>query len=534
MEVTWEIAGETGAKMSAARLPLASLFPLVQDIVFSSQAADTWGYFLPITADGHNSEYLPDRQQTISLFRNGVREFCGRVVSRKYIYNNTGQGWQIQVKGGWAELEKVPLISDTSATYDIDAANLADSIRTVLQKAITDGGVRLQIGDIAPMMNCFPLQFRAATVAATVRDLLRFAQDAFTYVDYRSEGLPTLHILRRPTASARTIILGSDFVTRCELSPNDDASPDRVDFIYAVADANGIVTQITESAGVDQPRNRLQVVTADTGFEEFQARATEGQQTIRTSTGLTWAGYLNTNTELSAYVTANSVPAFSVGPGSYSDQNSPSTPTSFFTVSFPATTFQSGDDITGKQVIIKGQWRDWMERLGFAATKATANACFYLIGTGTLPAWVAELPVPYYYHEGYASGLPAGKWAVWIYTSQAADMISPSFAADTIVRDPGDYPLDAPPAGIASFILAAMTEPPYDGVADFDSFQPYERGLGRVHNVSGGPAELESAKATPKQERISIQTGARNLSFGSSAAGSGLDLMSRFRRVSAK
>jgi hypothetical protein len=534
MEDTWEIAGETGSKMSAARLPLAALFPLVQDVVFNSQAADTWGYFLPISSDGRNSDYLPDRQQTISLFRNGIREFCGRVVSRKYIFNSTGQGWQIQCQGGWAELEKVPLISDTSATYDIPTANLADSIRAALQKAISDGGARIQIGSIAPMMDCFPLQFRAATVAATVRDLLRFAQDAFTHVDYRSDGHPTLHILRRGSASARTIILGSDSVTRCELSPNDDASPDRVDFIYAVADANGIVTQITESAGVDNPRNRLQVVTAPTGFEEFQTRATENQQTLRTATGLTWAGYLNVNTELNAYVTANSVPSFSVGPGAYADQNSPSTPTSFFTVTFPATTFQSEDDITGKQVVIKGQWRDWMDALGFSAVKATANACFYLTGTGSLPGWVFDLPVPFYYHAGYASGLPAGKWAVWIYVTQAVDMLSPSFPSDTVVRDPGDYPLDAPPAGIASFLLSAMTEPPYDGAADFDSFQPYERGLGKVHNVAGGPVELEAAKATPKQERISIQTGSRSLSFGTSAAGSGLDLMSRFRRVSAK
>lgn len=550
MNGTWEIAGEIGAELGPARLPLTALFPLVQDLVFSSQAADTWGYFLPINDDGSNSEYLPARQQTISLFRDGVREFCGRVVSRKYIFNSTGQGWQIQVKGGWYELEKVPLISDTAATYDIAPANIADSLRVILQKAITDGGARLQIGDISAMMDCFALQFRSATVAATVRDLLRFAQDAFTFVDYQSEGLPTLHISRRSTASARTIVLGTESVTRCELSPNDDAAPDRVDFIYALADSNGIVSQITESAGSASPSNRLQVVTAATGFEEFQTRAAATEVLMETTTTASWAYAYAADPKLKDIVGLPD-PFTS---GSYSRPTG-GTYTTKGSVSVAGTTPAfSGFTAPNNHAIVTGEVKDFMvTKLGI--TKGVCNFAGHFwwkyqledaSGDIDPPDWAAALMGAggYLLYGWWTTGTGglndqsnSNTWSaayIRLYVEFEGVAISRDFTSSTAVRDPGDYSLVAPPTGIAPFLLAAMTDPPYDGQADFDSFQSYERGLGRVHNVSGGPDELLTAKATPKQERISIQTGVRSVAFGSSAAGSGLDLMSRFRRVSAK
>jgi hypothetical protein len=533
MQDEWEISGEIGAGMGPARLNLAALYPLVQPLVFRSQAADSFGYFLPIEVDGSNSHYVPDRGQSISLWREGVREFTGRVVTRKYIYNGTGQGWQIEANGGWHELERLPLLAGENATYDLPQQNIRDSILAILNFAM-ESGARFQIGDVAEMMDCFPLQFRAATMANTLSDLLRFAQDAMTYFDYNGTGLPTLHITRRPTAAVREFTLGRDAITQCELSPDDAAAADRVDFIYALADANGIVTQQTQSAGVEIPRNRLTVVTAETGFEDFTAKATAAQQTLLTSASLTWAGYLNTNAELAAYVTANSVPDFSVGPGSYNDQNSPSTPNSFFSVAFPATTFQTTEVITGKEVVAKGQWRDWMEKLGFSAAKATASACFYNTGIGlNLPAWVANLPVSFFSHQGYASGNSTGKWAVWFYVQQAVDMISPKFAADTIVRDPGNYPLVAPPDGIAAFLSVAMAEAPYDGRIVADGYYGYVRTLGRVVNVLGGAEELASCRALTREESHDLQTGSWTLTTGQSAAGRGLELLSRFRRLSA-
>ena len=534
MKDKWEISGEVGKQFGAVRAAIEELFPLVQPLTFRSQAADSFGYFLPANLDGSSNGFLPERGQRLTIYRNGAREFCGRVTMRKFLFNNSGSGWQIEVKGGWQEIETLPLISDSSATYDIAAGNLRTAIIAILQKAI-DAGAEIQIGNIAGMLDIFPLQFRSATIAATVRDLLRFSQDAMTYFDYSTAGFPTLNIARRATATQAMITLGSDSVTRCELSPDDSSAPDRVDFIYAVANAQGIVSEITESAGAVEPKNRRQVVTAPTGFAAFQARAIEQQQILKTASTLTWAGVLNADPNLAAYCTANSVPTFNAGPATYTDVNDHAFPTSTFTLNVPATVFSSPNDITGKYALVAGEWREWLTTLGITAVTATATAVFYTTGTGTtLPAWLADFPIPANMHMGYASGVPAGKWVIWVSINQNVTMISQSLPALTTYQDPGDYSLAAPPAGIAAYLLETLVNPPYDGQLDFDAYQDYARQLGSCINVSGGPSELETAQATTKEESISLLTGERVLRLGSSAAGSGLDLMSRFRRLSAK
>jgi hypothetical protein len=536
MQDLWEISGEIGAAMGPGLLPLQALFPLVRPLVFRSQAADSWGYFLPIEADGSNSAYVPDRMQVITLWRNGQREFTGRVVTRKYIWNPTGQGWQIEVKGGWYELERLPLLAASSATYDIPQQNLSTSIRDIITLAISQGA-RIQLGNVAEMMDCFPLQFRASSVAATLSDLLRFAQDAMCYVDYTTPGMPTIHVTRRPTAAVREIILGRDAIIQCELSPDDSVATDRVDFTYAVADTNGIVTQQTQSAGADAPRNRLTVVTAGTGFEDFQARATQTQQTVRTvmlSGSLPLSVFIARDARLgeleAAYpglVSAN----LSSGPLSVSS------PTwSGFTITnwtFPQSrrVLGSAASPTFTHYLVNGAWQEWMaSKIGIASEEVQVEGTYWVAANksfGFTAGQVELLQAMELFYEN------PGFWFYRYKSTVTTRALSVAYATDTILRDPGDFPLMPPPSGIASFLLSTMAEAPYEGRIVGDAYLGYARTLGKVVNVVGGTPELAACRATTREESYDLPTGTWTLQTGQSSAGSGLDLLSRFRRLSA-
>lgn len=536
MDDVWEIAGETGASMGPAPLPLETLMPLVKPLVWRSQAADSFGYFLPISQDGENSSYVPDRMQMISVYRNGVRQFCGRVVSRKYIFNRTGQGWEIEAKGGWHELERVPLIADATPTYDIPQQSLSLSIRTVLERAIS-AGAQLQIGEIAPMMDCFPLQFRAATVAAVMQDLLRFSQDAMSVVDYETSP-PTLHITRRRTAQAHQIVLGTDAVVECEVSPDDTATPDRVDLVYAIADQNGIVSQQTESAGTAEPRNRLQVVTAPTGFEDFQTRAAAAEQNVQTVT-------LVSSLPLSFFISRDArlaeIEATYPGMVSANLQSGPltvSSPTwSGFRIS--SWTFPQSRRLVGTgaapslmHYIERGQWQEWMgTRLGIQSEEVQCEGTFWVAANksaGFTAGQIELLQAMELFHEN------SSFWFYRYRSNVTTRAISRAYATATILRDPADYPVIPPPTGIAAFLLETMVDVPYDGRIIYDAWQPYARQSGGVINIDGGVPELLTARAQVREEIYDLATRTRTLHLGASSAGAGVELMSRFRRLSAR
>jgi len=414
--------------------------------------------------------------------------------------------------------------------------NLKDSISQVLGLAIANGA-QLQIGNIATMMDCFPLQFRAASIAATMSDLLRFAQDAMTWVDY-STTPPTLNITRRAEASSKVITLGRDSITQCELSPDDSSVADRVDFIYAIANATGIVTQVTQSAGVEQPKKRIQVVTAESGFDQFTQRATATQQQVMTvplGAGLPLSFFIALDARLAeieatypSLVSTN----FSSAPLSVSSPFG-----NGFTITswtFPQSRRVSG---TGASPILteymqSGQWQEWMaSKLGIQSESVSIEQTFWVLvnkANSLTAAQIQLLQAMEFFYENSS---------FWYYRYRSAvntRTLSVAFPTTTALRDPGDYPLTPPPSGIADYLASALSAPSYDGEIVADGYQGYERNLGRVVNVVGGPPELESCRAMTREEEHDLQTGQWTLRTGQSTPDSGLDLLSRFRRLSAR
>lgn len=548
MNAKWEISGENGAALGPGMLALDALFPLVKPLVFRSQAADSFGYFLPIEGATGASNYLPDRGQFVTLWRDGQSQFRGRVTGRKYIFNGTGQGWEIEIKGGWHELERLPLISNSAPTYDLPQQNLRDSIFQVLDIAIANGA-QLQIGNVATMMDCFPLQFRAASIAATLSDLLRFSQDSMTWVDY-STTPPALHITRRTEAPRKTFVLGRDAITQCELSPDDSSVADRVDFVYAQSDANGIVSQITQSAGAEQPKNRIQVVTAEAGFDEFTQRATASQKILRTASGAGWEYAYAADPKLKDIVgLPNPIASGSftrpVG-GAYTTKGS-------ITVTGTTPTL-SGFVAPNVFALQSGEVVDYMRaKLGLTSGPCDFAGHFWWVyplqdalGAVAEPDWVDKL-------RSVGGSFLAGWWTTgttgtntqanpntWtagyirLLVEFKGVAVSREFPVDTIVRDPGEYPLESPPSAIADYVASSISVPSYDGEIVADGYQGYERNLGRVVDVLGGPAELETCRALTREEEHDLQTGQWILRVGQSSAGNGFDLFTRFRRLSAR
>lgn len=531
----WTCAGQAGKHLPAALVDVEEMGLLAAKLNYRSQNEDSFDFFMESPSPNVDPDYLPDHEQTISVYRNNIRQFTGKIQDIQFTWDGGRVGWSGRAVGGWSELERIPLTASNSS-YERPQGDLRLTLIDIINKAIA-GGAQIALGTIATCFDIIPLTFRGLSCSAALIEALRFIPDAVTFFDYTGGGLPVLNIARRPTMPTRTYTFGVDEIARCNISPMAGQTPDRVVLTYATADINGIVTETTVTAGAGTAANQA-VILADSGFADFTAKAIAGQQVCRTGSLSTasWADLLASDAALQNYCTANAVPAFTSGPGSYSDANSPTAPTSIFSVNFAAPVYSAaaGVSLVGYLPLVSGQFREWFSKIGISKIDATFKATFFLAGTGlSVPAWFADLPVPLKYsHTGFDSGVPAGKWAVWVIVDAKALLINRSLPVNTTLRDPGDYATLAPPATLASNLLTVQSFTPYRGRVTFTPWQAFARDLGGKCNFPGANPRIAAVGALAQEEEINLQTGVRELIIGQPSRTGLATLMSRFRRVS--
>lgn len=536
----WTIQGETGKNFPATTIDVDAMGMKNGSITYVNQGTDALSFLL--LAEDHTTDppNLPDRGQSIAVFRSGVRQFFGYVTRQEYVWSPGQSGWLITAENGWRELDRVPLTS-ADKEYTRAQGSLTATITNIIDSAIA-GGARLQRGTIAAMFDITPIRFRGVNCGTALTEVLRIAADAVAYLDHSGSGFPTLHIVRRGGMSTKTLAIGSDEISEAQASPVADVTPSRITIAYATRDANGVVTETVQAAG--SGADAQAVILTEPNFADFQAKAIAEQVGMQTQSTANWNFAYAVGKKDPTLADIVGIPS-PVATGSYTfPQGGSSGSKGSNTVTGAAAGF-SEFTAPNNNPLLLGEVKDYMtSKLGI--TKGTCRFKAYFWFRVQTENASGSLPAPDWYTKLVAAGAEVfnGWWNstnsfgpfnqadpnFWtaLYVRYYADFetvaISSVFASLTNVRDPGNYGTLAPPAAMASNLLAAQNWVPYRGRVILTPWHPHERFIDRRINFSGTNPRLAGIGATVQEERVDIHTGVKELNLGLPARSGGAAL----------
>lgn len=545
----WTVKGATGAALDATEVDIEAMAMEEATLDFQAQGEDKFTFFLPAPDAVSDPDYLPDYLQTISVWRSGVRQFQGKVLEPEFVWDSGRIGWNIRAEGGWPELEKVPLVSANSY-YTRAQGNLTTSIQAVIDVAIA-GGAQIVRGTIASTFSIPPVSFRSMSCAAALLELLRWIPDASLIFDYTPSGLPVLNMVRRSSMTLKTWNLGTDEIALCRLSPIAGQTPDKVVLTYPIADANGVVTEVTQTAGTGTAAAQA-VVFSDPSLTAFQTSAAAAQIAMRTVTTASWDFAWNLYKRDPKLAGIDGIPTPSTGSVTYI-KGPTSGDKSNFTLAGSNAQF-TGITSPNNYVLAKGRIENYMlAKLGFTQGVCTFSSDFSWIWRDKVlgveqdkPDWLqaliaagAQIVATGWYNSTETSGSYYGPdpdydtTEIWRYRSTFECItINKNYnSADVNVRDPGDYSQVAPPSDLATNLLAVQNFLPFKGRIESTPYDSWGRLLAYTHEIGDGNPRLEGIAAVPTAERIELQTGIRELSFGAPNRKAMTSLMTRFRSI---
>lgn len=540
----WTIEGESGKALGAASVDLElTQFSGVQ-ITHTNQGTDTCSFFVRCDDPTVDPTYLPEFNQTISLFKSGVRQFVGYVGKPKFLLQGGIFGWQVEAQNGWQELDRVAL-SSSDKEYSRAQGPLTATVQDIINKAIA-GGARIALGSVATMFNIPPISFRGTSCGAALTEILKIVADAVAYFDYTVVGNPALVIVRRGTMTAKTITFGTDeIVDPFSCSPIPAVTPSKVTVAYATRDVNGVVTETVQTAGSGSDTQA--VILTESNFADFQAKATAEQVAMQTTTSATWDFVRARHPKLKD-IAELPTPLAS---GTYTRPDG-GTYTTKGSITVSGTTPNlSGFTSPNNNALISGEIKDYMiSRLGitqgvctykghlwwrYALEDSSGSVDFY-------PSWAEEL-------KGLGAVVLSGWWTsgtsgansqsnpnTWsahylrLYVEFEAVAISSAFSTLTNVRDPGNYGTLAPPATLAADLLAAQNFVPYEGAFNLSPWHTPEHLLSKKVSFGGLTARLASIGALLQSETLDVETGAKSLVLGL-AARQGNSALGRLRKL---
>jgi hypothetical protein len=452
------------------------------------------------------------------------------VTKPKFLMQGGAFGWKVEAQNGWQELDRVALTA-ADKEYSRPQGSLSDTITDIINTAIA-GGARISLGSIAAMFDIPPVTFRGTSCGAALVELLRICADAVAYFDYSGAGNPALTIVRRGSATAKTFTFGTDeLVEPFECSPIPGVTPTKVTVAYATRDTNGIVTETVQTAG--SGADSQNVILTGTNFAAFQTAAAASEISLQTSTTANWTMAYTNKLDPKIKDIAG-IPTPSMGSISFYTGSTPTdkTLTSITGLSASLTTTSPNT-----RVIVVGSYKDWMSKLGITAGEAEFEAEFFWMyrrtvngggvddpdwATALLAAGATEYPSGLVFWNGsedppgFPTTYPNGdRGQVLRYVCRfTTTAISRNITSLTALRDPGDYGTTAPPAGLASSLLAAQNFVPYEGQFGLSGWHTPERLLSRKISFGGLTARLASIAALVQSETTDVATGAKTVKLG--------------------
>jgi hypothetical protein len=330
------LAGEAGKALGELQISLADLCCYNATLSLRSLAVDTLTFQLL----GSRSKVIPDDGQWISLYDGtGTRLFTG-IVKRSFRFPE--KIYSYEVNNVYQGMMETPLLGDDNRPFLLYTADeIGTRLRDVIVRA-ENTGLPVQAPSESEMPEYYlvpKMAFRAASYASALEDMLKWAPDTVTRMDYATTP-PTLRFASRTDAVAKVIDLDGEGhkTTGLELSSYPEARALGVSLSYARRSGDSLIIALNQFAGDVAAESRRKLSIFLSGVERSDSLVSDALTSAQlalikineliTVTGagvdaaaataalsLDWAACLERDADLQAAAAAQ--PGFTMGPGGY-------------------------------------------------------------------------------------------------------------------------------------------------------------------------------------------------------------------------
>ncbi|WP_035605085.1 hypothetical protein [Haloferula sp. BvORR071] len=194
-----KLIGQAGRALDAAERTPALLKIRDLSLRFEAMADDSLTWTARTQDLAGSMTILPDFEQAVSLYHDGVRIFHGHVSDPKDLLRGT----RVTVLGPWWWLRRTQLTQSAAGidkpTMEFPQQTVKASITQLLTRAIAKG-VPMRIGTIADTLTVPKQNYSEASFADILAELLKLVPDAVGWWDYSGNGLPAFNVTRRADA----------------------------------------------------------------------------------------------------------------------------------------------------------------------------------------------------------------------------------------------------------------------------------------------------------------------------------------------
>lgn len=549
--IPWTIKGESGKTFNATVRSLETAQIDSAQISFRSLEADTFTF--TISPETLTSATIPDLEQQITLYRDGIQFFTGTVTNVRPIISQSSQQAQVTVSGPWWWMERINMTTVRTdgagstgerMTFVFGNAttggDLETHIRSLIARAIALG-VPMQLGGVADFFNVPQISLNQSTVGQALSELVRLVPDTQVNFDY-STTPPTIDIRRRGTSTARTIDVATAPIDSIDIEPMIELQVSQVRLPYVTRDVQGR-TVYQEQASGTAATGKVEILTVSgPELDTFLPNELFDSYSIKTAlatvtNGKRWIQDQQTNlvelAKKNGYTDGRFPWVLSNGGGVTLFKTASTTSvkpsfSSFKAYGFPLLSLFSTSgvqyNLATSNIIITSDPPDWIEsELGIGFKAATLEG--YLIDSHNYRPAGTTIPLPSYWEEvgfefqysGYLTEINDPPKVIYGLKkfSIPCYIVTTAYTSTTTVYRPADYSFIQPPANLAANLKAAQDWLPYTGsITLVDEDVGGTRYMGTKISLTNTLPAYASMNALVAGVNLDIATGTTTIELG--------------------
>lgn len=541
--IPWTIKGESGKTFNATVRSLETAQIDSAQISFRSLEADTFTF--TISPETLTSATIPDLEQKITLYRDGVQFFTGTVTNVRPIISQSSQQAQVTVSGPWWWMERINMTTVRTdgagstgerMTFVFGNAttggDLETHIRALIARAIALG-VPMQLGGVADFFNVPQISLNQSTVGQALSELVRLVPDTQVNFDY-STTPPTIDIRRRGTSTPRTIDVATAPVDSIDIEPMIELQVSQVRLPYVTRDVQGR-TVYQEQASGTAATGKVEILTVsgpeiDTFlpndlFDSYNIKTVQFLETRAEQWLLDQQGSLVDLAKANGYSSGRFPCNLSLGGEITLYSSPPATNTTGFTIRrlrVPSPSIFSADgsyyDIysSTRKMIITADPPDWIKsELGIGLKEAVYEGYFGFVTGYPLPSWWQSVGFEFYINGYTYDGTGGQRMYGFKKFSVPCFITTTAYPTTTTVYRPADYSFIQPPANLAANLKAAQDWLPYTGsITLVEEDVGGTRYMGTKINLTNTLPAYASMGALVAGVNLDIATGTTTIELG--------------------
>ncbi len=582
----WRIQGEAGKSLDATVRDVSALGYVNLKAVFPSLGVDVFTFELMLRGLAPAvDELLPENNQTVTVYRDGVKFFTGKAKVSQSGYKVT-----VQVRGpGW-DAEAIPMTgqltdqtgAQSERTQIVAGGTTAAAAIGGLTTRAALLGVPWQIGTVATTFNIGTVTLQNLSCAGAIAEIVRFVADMMQWTDY-STNPPTVNYTRRlaglatGSAPVRTINAEDLDPDGLEVNPILHQKMEAVRIPYTRRTAGGARQYAEQAAGTASPMKVVMLpwsgpendsFVLPEGGDSAVIQTTPANVTLGTikptilamipAVQASRAAFANRPTDSQIRLTNGEVLTYWVS-SSYGVSGSVNNATRTYqtpTLQYLDAATLQPLSVVGKHLVISPNPPDWLVDAGGFQKVKIRGQLFYEVADVLYkaPTYVenqdaADPPSWFNSFEWTAMWVAFGYQTFtggpinydralfdlwWLNFEIDAYLTSTAYTTGITFTKPAEFTWSEPPAGFAAGMLASQNWIPYEGqLAWTEEECGGTRYRGCIVNVTNALPALATMGAMVQSEELDIDNGRTVLRLGAPERLDFSQAIDKFRRASA-